>query len=84
MPTECSAAALEFTGFNGRAVVAAFDGGAITSDAGALLLEGIALKVRSLRLCLATTSMILFASAPHEGGNFSIGVALDGTFVCPP
>jgi hypothetical protein len=39
MPTECSAAALEFTGFNGRAVVAAFDGGAITSDAGALLLE---------------------------------------------
>jgi len=38
MPTECSASALEFTGFNGRSVVAAFDGGAITSDAGALLL----------------------------------------------
>jgi hypothetical protein len=38
MPTECSAAAQEFTGFNGRCVVAAFDGGAITSDAGALLL----------------------------------------------
>ena len=38
MPTECSAAALEFTGFNGRSVVAGFDGGAITSDAGALLL----------------------------------------------
>lgn len=38
MPTECSAAGQEFTGFNGRCVVAAFDGGAITSDAGALLL----------------------------------------------
>jgi len=38
MPTECSPPALEFTGFNGRSVVAAFDGGAITSDAGALLL----------------------------------------------
>jgi hypothetical protein len=37
MPKECSAAALEFTGFDGRSVVAAFDGGAITSDAGALL-----------------------------------------------
>jgi hypothetical protein len=39
MPAECSAAAPEFTGLNGRSVVAAFDGGAITSDAGALLLE---------------------------------------------
>jgi hypothetical protein len=38
MLTECSAPALEFTGLNGRSVVAAFDGGAITSDAGALLL----------------------------------------------
>ena len=38
MPTECSGAALEFTGFKGRSVVAAFDGGSITSDAGALLL----------------------------------------------
>ena len=38
MPTECS---LDFFGFEpvkGRAVVAAFDAGAITSDAGALLL----------------------------------------------
>jgi len=39
MPTECSAAALEFTGFKSRSVVAAFDGGAISSDAGALLLR---------------------------------------------
>lgn len=38
MPTECSATQLEFAPVQGRAVVAAFDGGAITSDAGALLL----------------------------------------------
>ena len=43
MPTECSAEAVraelfEFGPVEGRAVVAGFDGGAITSDAGALLL----------------------------------------------
>jgi DDE family transposase len=38
MPTECSADQFAFAPVEGRAVVAAFDGGAITSDAGALLL----------------------------------------------
>ena len=38
MPTQCSATQLAFAPVQGRAVVAAFDGGAITSDAGALLL----------------------------------------------
>ena len=38
MPTECSAAALEFIGFKGRLVMAAFDCWSISSDAGALLL----------------------------------------------
>lgn len=38
MLTECNATQLEFAPVQGRAVVAAFDGGAITSDAGALLL----------------------------------------------
>jgi hypothetical protein len=38
MPTECSADLFGFARVEGRAVVAAFDGGAITSDAGALLL----------------------------------------------
>ena len=37
MPTECSATLFEFAPVEGRQVVAAFDGGAITSDAGALL-----------------------------------------------
>jgi hypothetical protein len=38
MPTECTPARFEFPAVEGRAVVAGFDGGAITSDAGALLL----------------------------------------------
>src|SRR3954447_15410093 len=38
MPTECSADQFGFAPVEGRAVLAAFDGGAVTSDAGALLL----------------------------------------------
>src|SRR5262249_61866320 len=38
MATECSAELFDFAAVEGRAVVAGFDGGAITSDAGALLL----------------------------------------------
>ena len=38
MPTQCSPALFEFAPVEGRPVVAGFDGGAITSNAGALLL----------------------------------------------
>ncbi len=38
MRTECNAELFEFTAVEGRSVVAGFDGGAITSDAGAFLL----------------------------------------------
>jgi hypothetical protein len=38
MPTECSPALFDFAPVEGRRVVASFDGGAITSNAGALLL----------------------------------------------
>jgi hypothetical protein len=38
MPTECSQDSFDFGTVEGRQVVGAFDGGAITSDAGALLL----------------------------------------------
>ena len=38
MPTECNPTLFEFSPVDGRQVVAAFDGGAITSDAGAMLL----------------------------------------------
>src|SRR5512134_1369841 len=39
MPTQCISEPLHFEGFDGRRVEAAFDGGAVTSDAGALLLR---------------------------------------------
>jgi len=38
MPTDCILAQFEFPRLEGRAVVASFDGGRITTDAGALLL----------------------------------------------
>ena len=39
MQTECISEQLEFEAFHGRRVVAAFDGGAVTSDAGTVLLR---------------------------------------------
>ena len=38
MPTECSASEMDFGRAGGRHVVADFDGGLVSSDAGALLL----------------------------------------------
>jgi hypothetical protein len=39
MPTQCSPNLFEFARVAGRAVMASFDGGRLTSDAGALLLS---------------------------------------------
>ena len=39
MPTECNAERFEFAPVERHGVIAGFDGGAITSDAGGLLLE---------------------------------------------
>lgn len=41
MQTDCSLNQFRFQGFNGKSVVASFDGGRITSDAGGLLLREI-------------------------------------------
>jgi hypothetical protein len=41
MQTDCISRQIEFEGFDNHKVVAAFDGGAITSDAGALLLRHV-------------------------------------------
>ena len=38
MPTQCSATGMAFGRAGGRELVAAFDGGRVTSEAGALLL----------------------------------------------
>ncbi|NIW38542.1 MAG: IS1380 family transposase [Gemmatimonadetes bacterium] len=49
MPTDCSPGQLEFQGFGGRRVEAAFDGGRQTSDAGLLLLREVAERTGLLR-----------------------------------
>jgi len=41
MPTECSQDSLDFASLGSRKVTAAFDGGAMTSNAGALLLREV-------------------------------------------
>src|SRR6266704_2190112 len=46
MPTECSAELFEFAAIERRSVVAGFDGGTITSDAGALLLSATDRAIR--------------------------------------
>jgi hypothetical protein len=46
MPTECSPELFEFAPVEGRRVVGSFDGGRITSDAGALLLGGADRAIR--------------------------------------
>ncbi len=54
MPTECSPTLFDFARVEGRAVVASFDGGRITSDAGALLLgaaDGVIGLTRRLAAC---------------------------------
>jgi hypothetical protein len=48
MPTECSSDLFGFERVEGRDVVAAFDGGAITSDAGALLLRATDRAIRMM------------------------------------
>ena len=62
MPTECNPALFEFPRVEGRAVVASFDGGRITSEAGALLL-GATDRVIGLtrRLCR------LLSGSPRSG-----------------
>jgi hypothetical protein len=58
MPAECSAPAFEFGMVEGRRVVAAFDGGAVTSDAGALLLGAADKAIRLVER---------FAACFHDG-----------------
>ncbi len=56
MPTECNPPLFEFARVEGRAVVAGFDGGRITSDAGALLLgatDRVIGLTRRLAACFA-------------------------------
>jgi hypothetical protein len=49
MPTECSRDLFGYEGVEGRQVVAAFDGGEVSSDAGALLLGATERAIRLVR-----------------------------------
>ena len=48
MPAECSAESFDFGTVEGRHVEAAFDGGLVTSDAGALLLGATDRAIRMM------------------------------------
>ena len=56
MPTECNPTLFDFARVDGRAVVAAFDGGRLTSDAGALLLGAADRVIRLTRRLAACFS----------------------------
>jgi Transposase DDE domain group 1 len=81
MPTECNPALFEFAPVEGRRVVAGFDGGAITSDAGALLL-GQADRAIGLteRFAACFTDARLAALVEHQVGTMVmqrvLGIAL--------
>ena len=62
MPTECNPTLFEFAPVDGRRVVAAFDGGAITSDAGALLLGE---TDRAIRLTKRFAACFIDARVPE-------------------
>ena len=57
MPTECTRGLFEFPPVESRHVVAGFDGGAITSDAGALLLGQTDRAIRLTERFAACTSV---------------------------
>ena len=69
MPTECNPMLFEFPPVGGRDVVAAFDGGAITSDAGALLLGQTDRAIRlteRFAACFADTRTAELVEHPVE------------------
>jgi hypothetical protein len=66
MPTECISDLFGFAPVEGREVVAAFDAGAVTSDAAALLLSATD---------RAVWMMDRFAACFHAGGQLVFGVA---------
>jgi len=81
MPTECIPTLFEFAAVEGRSVVAAFDGGAITSDAGALLLGEADRAIRlTERFAACFTDTRIAGLVEHEVGTLLlqrvVGIAL--------
>ncbi len=69
MPTECNPELFDFARVEGRAVLAAFDSGRITSDAGALLL-GATDRVIGLTWRLAACFTVTVRQGP-QGAAYS-------------
>ena len=70
MPTECNPTLFEFAPVEGRQVVAAFDGGSITSDAGALLLGAADRAIRlTERFAACFTDMRMPELVEHGVGT---------------
>ena len=63
--TECSAEQLEFHALGRRAVVGRFDGGAISSDGGGLLLSEVEVKTRIVDALLSSSSIITIPSTSN-------------------
>jgi DDE family transposase len=81
MPAECNAQSLDFGVVEGRRVVATFDGGVVTSDAGALLLKATDRAIRLIeRFAACFTDGRAQAQVEHTVatlvGQRIIGIAL--------
>ena len=81
MPTECNPTMFEFAPVEGHQVVASFDGGAITSDAGALLLGETDRVIRlTERFAACFIDMRMPELVEHEVGTMVlqrvVGIAL--------
>jgi len=81
VPTECNPTLFEFSPVDGRQVVAAFDGGAITSDAGAMLLGETDRAIRlTERFAGCFTDVRVPELVEHEVGTMVlqrvVGIAL--------
>ena len=71
MQTECSAKPSEFAPVEGRPVVAEFDGGTVTSDAGGLLLGAADQAIVAWPVAFATPAMADLSNIrwPRWSGN---------------
>jgi hypothetical protein len=78
MTTECNAREFDFQALGGRAVTARFDGGAITSDAGSLLLREVEAKTGILDTLASLLGFDVFdlriLSRKHESTKSRKGV----------
>src|SRR5512133_3304014 len=76
MQTECISGQLEFEGFDGRHVVAAFAGGAVTSDAGALLRRETDRAIRPIERWRHASATAAIHALPTLVGQRIVAIAL--------